>query len=119
MKIYLKICENSNCWEVMWGFPRTKCQFCWSKDFSIHRVNFWLVLGWSTWYHHENRNMWILRNYKWLDHLFIRVKELEVWSNNCDHNWWYIHIIWIDNVDEVERFIEAKIKMSTSEYIFK
>ena len=109
MKIYLKICENPNCWEIIWAFPKKKCQFCWSLDFSTHHIQMRIVLWWYSAYADIDRWMWILRNYKWVDHLFIRTKKWESEWNDCDHNWWYIHIIDIDDIDYMEELINKKI----------
>ena len=116
MKINLKLCDNKECWEVMWCFPKKKCQFCWNESFSEFKLESKLVIWMTTMYSDENKQMAILRNYKWCDHLFIRVRLWE-W-NDCDHNWWYIHIPCIDDADEVEKLINAQVSKDW-EYIFK
>lgn len=109
MIVDLKICENDNCWHIMWGFPRTECQFCWSKEFSSHKVYFGLVLWWSTPYHHENRRMGVLMHWKWCDHVFVRSKLWELWSNDCDKNGWYIHFMCVDDAPDVEAYARCRI----------
>lgn len=109
MWVNLKICENENCWEVMGWFPKIKCQFCWSEIFSTHKVFFWLVLWGSTPYHHDHRYMWVLMNYKWADHVFIRTAKWEGASNNCDNNWWYIHYMCVDDAPIVDSFVRCRI----------
>lgn len=94
MKWNLKICENPNCWEIVWCFPRKKCRFCWSTDISTHTIAFKWFIEWHDIinpYYNNRCLAWILENYKWIDHLIIRVKPWE-W-NDCDNNWGYIHIV--------------------------
>lgn len=91
MKWNLKICKNKNCWEVLWCFPIKKCKFCWWKDFDYLIVNF-KYIDWNiNPYYEKSSFCWYIEDYKWINHLFIRVHLWE-W-NNCDHNWGYIHIV--------------------------
>lgn len=108
MMVDLKICENENCWHIMGWFPRTECQFCGSKEFSTHKVYFWLVLWWSTQYHHDDRRMGVLMNYKGCDHVFVRSELWECWSNNCDKNWGYVHYMCVEDAPDVDAFARAR-----------
>lgn len=105
----LKICENSDCWEVMGSFPIHKCQFCWSLKFSTHKIKIWLVLADSTLYSQRDAMMSTLMNYKWVDHVFVRSNLWELGSNDCDSNGWYIHFIDVDDAPVVQAFINAKV----------
>lgn len=105
----MKICENNNCWEVMWGFPIKKCQFCGSEDYYEERIKLGLVLWYSSAYHHENRRMCVIKNYKWMDHLIIRTRLWDDEWNDCDNNGWYIHHIWIDDAEQVLDLISRRI----------
>lgn len=109
MRVYMKICENENCWEIMWGFPKTKCQFCGSDNFSTHTVNFRLVLWGFTPYALENRHMCVIKNYKWCDHVLVRQPKWDPESNECDNNGWYTHYPMVDNIDEIETIILSRI----------
>ncbi len=109
MRVYMKICENPNCWEVMWAFPKTKCQFCGSKEFSTHVTNIRAVLWGSTEYASEDKHMCVIKNYKWCDHVLVRQPKWNPESNECDNNGGYTHFPMVDNVDEVEILINSKI----------
>lgn len=116
MRWKVKICENKECWEIMWCFPRKKCQFCNSIDYLEYKATAWFVIWMTSMYSDDNKMMAVIRNHKWCDHLIVRVK---IWEwNDCDHNWWYIHYPCIDDADEMERMINAKIAKE-GKYIFK
>ena len=117
MNINLKICNNSSCWEAIWAFPKKVCPFCWSKDYDEFKIKFWLVLWWTTAYEDKDKQMWVLKNYKGCDHLFIREK---IWEwNDCDNNGWYTHIPCIDDVREIEKLINTRISKQWDYLIIK
>lgn len=109
MKTYIKICENGNCWEIIWAFPRSKCQFCGSNNFSTHTVNMKLVLGWYTPYSEDNRSMGLIKDYKWCDHIIVRQPKWNIYSNECDNNWWFTHYPMIDDAEKMDILINSKI----------
>jgi hypothetical protein len=108
MKCNLKICENENCWEILWAFPIKKCKFCWWKNLSTHTINLKFIKWIDNQFYHNPAHCWVLENYKWTDHLIIRVP---LWDwNDCDNNGWYIHVIWItkEDINFINNYINYK-----------